>query len=77
MYVDADIGNPDETLAEEIAKIGKLPLANEPGTVWEYSRSTDVLARFVEVVSGMPIDRFLETRIFEPLKMKDTGFWVP
>ena len=38
MYVDADIGNPDETLAEEIAKLGKLPLANEPGTVWEYSR---------------------------------------
>jgi CubicO group peptidase (beta-lactamase class C family) len=77
MYVDAGIGNPDETLADEVTKIGKLPLANEPGTVWEYSRSTDVLARFVEVVSDMPIDRFLQKRIFEPLRMKDTGFWVP
>jgi CubicO group peptidase (beta-lactamase class C family) len=77
MYVDAGIGSPDDTLADEVTKIGKLPLANEPGTVWEYSRSTDVLARFVEVVSDMPIDRFLQTRIFEPLRMKDTGFWVP
>ena len=76
MYRDADIGNPDETLAELVANIGRLPLASEPGTVWEYSRSTDVLARLVEVVSGMPIDRFLETRIFAPLGMKDTGFWV-
>jgi CubicO group peptidase (beta-lactamase class C family) len=77
MYRDADIGNPDETLAELIAKIGRLPLASEPGTVWEYSRSVDVLARLVEVVSKMPIDRFLETRILAPLGMKDTGFWVP
>jgi CubicO group peptidase (beta-lactamase class C family) len=76
MYRDADIGNPEETLAELVAKVGRLPLASEPGTVWEYSRSTDVLARFVEVVSGMPINRFLETRIFAPLGMKDTGFWV-
>jgi len=73
MYRDADIGNPDETLAELVAKIGRLPLASEPGTAWEYSRSTDVLARLVEVVSGMPVDRFLETRIFAPLGMKDTG----
>src|SRR5258708_17017322 len=76
MYVDAGIGNPDETLAEMVTKIGKLPLAAEPGTVWEYSRSTDVLGRLVEVVSGLTIDRFLETRIFEPLGMKDTSFWV-
>ena len=76
MYRDAELGNPDETLAELVAKIGKLPLASEPGAVWEYSRSTDVLARLVEVVSGMPLDRFLQTRIFVPLGMKDTGFWV-
>jgi len=76
MYRDANIPNPDETLAELVAKIGRLPLVSEPGTVWEYSRSTDVLGRLVEVVSGMPIDRFLETRIFAPLGMKDTGFWV-
>jgi CubicO group peptidase (beta-lactamase class C family) len=77
MYVDAGIGNPNDTLAEMVAKVGKLPLVAEPGTVWEYSRSTDVLARLVEVVSGLTIDRFLEARIFEPLDMKDTGFWVP
>jgi CubicO group peptidase (beta-lactamase class C family) len=77
MYVDAGIGNPQDTLAEMVAKIASLPLASEPGTVWEYSRSVDVLARLVEVVSGLPIDRFLASRIFEPLRMKDTGFWVP
>jgi CubicO group peptidase (beta-lactamase class C family) len=76
IYVDAGIGNPDDTLAEMVTKIGKLPLVAEPGTVWEYSRSTDVLARLVEVVSGLTIDRFLENRIFEPLGMKDTSFWV-
>ncbi|HYZ39301.1 MAG TPA: serine hydrolase domain-containing protein [Stellaceae bacterium] len=53
-----------------------MPLASEPGSIWEYSRSIDVLAHLVEVISGMPIDRFLETRIFAPLGMKDTGFWV-
>jgi CubicO group peptidase (beta-lactamase class C family) len=47
MYEDAGIGNPDNTLVEMVTKIGKLPLAAEPGTVWEYSRSTDVLARLV------------------------------
>jgi CubicO group peptidase (beta-lactamase class C family) len=77
MYVDAGIGNPEDSLAEMVAKIARLPLAYQPGTVWEYSRSADVLARLVEVVSGQPIDRFLASRIFVPLGMKDTGFWVP
>jgi CubicO group peptidase (beta-lactamase class C family) len=77
MYVDAGIGSPGDTLADMVAKIAKLPLASEPGTLWEYSRSIDVLARLVEVVSGLPIDRFLASRIFEPLGMMDTGFWVP
>jgi CubicO group peptidase (beta-lactamase class C family) len=77
MYVDAGIGNPEDSLAQMVAKIARLPLAYQPGTVWEYSRSVDVLARLVEVVSGQPIDRFLASRIFVPLGMKDTGFWVP
>ena len=77
MYAEAKIGDPSGTLSELVSKIGKLPLASEPGSVWEYSRSTDVLARLVEVVSGMPIDKFLEERIFKPLGMNDTGFWVP
>jgi CubicO group peptidase (beta-lactamase class C family) len=70
MYVDAGIGNPEDTLAEMVAKIARLPLAYQPGTVWEYSRSLDVLARLVEVVSGQPIDRFLASRIFVPLGMR-------
>ena len=77
MYVDAGIGNPEDSLAELVAKLARLPLAYQPGTVWEYSRSVDVLARLVEVVSGQSIDRFLASRIFVPLGMKDTGFWVP
>lgn len=77
MYADAHIGDPNESLSELVAKLGTLPLANQPGSIWEYSRSADVLARLVEVVSGVPIDRFLRERIFEPLGMTDTGFWVP
>jgi CubicO group peptidase (beta-lactamase class C family) len=75
-YQEAGIRDTDQTLAEMTEKLGKLPLAYQPGTRWEYSRSTDVLGRLLEVVSGMPLDRFLEERIFIPLKMKDTGFYV-
>lgn len=58
-------------------KLGRLPLAFEPGEDWRYGVSTDVLGRVVEVVSGQPLDEFLQTRIFEPLGMPDTGFYVP
>jgi len=68
----------DRTLAEFVTSIAKLPLAYQPGEVWEYSDwGMDVLARVVEVVSEQPFDRFLETRIFKPLGMIDTGFYVP
>jgi CubicO group peptidase (beta-lactamase class C family) len=53
-----------------------LPLLFEPGSEWNYSVASDVLGRVVEVVSGQPLDRFLEERIFGPLGMADTGFWV-
>jgi CubicO group peptidase (beta-lactamase class C family) len=53
-----------------------LPLLFEPGTEWNYSVASDVLGRVVEVVSGQPLDRFLDERIFGPLGMADTGFWV-
>jgi CubicO group peptidase (beta-lactamase class C family) len=53
-----------------------LPLLFEPGTGWNYSVASDVLGRVVEVVSGQPLDRFLDERIFGPLGMADTGFWV-
>ena len=62
------------TQAEALAK---LPLMNQPGSTWDYSRSTDVLGRIVEVVTGHTLGEELASRIFEPLGMKDTGFSVP
>jgi CubicO group peptidase (beta-lactamase class C family) len=60
-----------------IAALGKLPLEFSPGEAWNYSVSTDVLGAVVERVAGMPLDRVFEERIFAPLGMADTGFWVP
>jgi CubicO group peptidase (beta-lactamase class C family) len=59
-----------------VAKLGEIPLRDHPGARWNYSMSTDVLGRLVEVVSGMPFDAFLRTRIFEPLGMRDTEFRI-
>jgi CubicO group peptidase (beta-lactamase class C family) len=77
MYTDAGADSDDLTNAELVERLGKLPLAYQPGTTWEYSRSTDVLGRVVEVVSGTTLGIFLEERIFRPLGMKDSGFFVP
>jgi CubicO group peptidase (beta-lactamase class C family) len=57
--------------------IAKLPLAYQPGSTWDYSNSTDVLGRVIEVVSGQSLVQFLKARLFEPLGMKDTSFYVP
>jgi CubicO group peptidase (beta-lactamase class C family) len=67
----------DGTIAESVERLAKQPLLFNPGERWEYSLGVDVLGRLVEVVSGMPFDEFLRTRIFEPLAMKDTYFFVP
>lgn len=67
----------DETIGEAIDRLGKLPLHGQPGEQWQYGYSTDVLGRLVEVVSGMPLDRFMAERIFQPLKMPDTSFFLP
>lgn len=67
---------PAVDLAGACAFWADTPLLFEPGTEWNYSVATDVLGRLVEVVSGMPLDEFLRTRIFEPLGMTDTGFWA-
>jgi CubicO group peptidase (beta-lactamase class C family) len=67
----------DNTLAEFVTSLADFPLAHQPGEVWEYSWGVDVLARVVEVASSQPFDRFLENRIFGPLHMVDTGFYVP
>jgi CubicO group peptidase (beta-lactamase class C family) len=65
------------TIQETVSKLATIPLKCQPGSVWQYGLSTDVLGRFIEVVSGQPLDEFLEQRIFSPLGMKDTGFFLP
>jgi CubicO group peptidase (beta-lactamase class C family) len=75
-YQERGVRNPNWTLAEMTEALASLPLAFEPGTAWEYSMATDVLARVIEVTSGKSIDVFLRERIFEPLGMIDTGFVV-
>lgn len=67
---------PGVDLAAAVDHWASLPLLFEPGTEWNYSYSTDVLGRLVEVWSGMPLDEFLRTRILEPLGMTDTTFHV-
>jgi len=76
-YVDAKFGDLKDTNATLVSKLSRLPLVYQPGTTWEYSVSTDVLGRIVEVVSGEPLDRFVAQRITDPLKMRDTGFSAP
>ncbi len=76
-YRDANIFDPNQTTAEFVTKLSRLPLNNHPGEVWDYSMSTDVLGRIVEVVSGMALDEFIAARITGPLGMHDTGFTVP
>ncbi len=65
-----------KSLAEMVATIAHLPLLHQPGEVWEYSVSTDVLGRIVEVVSGMDLSAFVAEHITRPLKMNDTGFYL-
>jgi len=71
------LGHEGDILGEKIDVLGKLPLKNEPGERFTYGLSIDVLGRFVEVMSGMPLDKFFRTRIFDPLGMVDTYFEVP
>jgi len=65
------------TPREETERLASVPLAFQPGTTWNYSLSVDVLGRVVEAASGKRLGEFLEERLFAPLKMKDTAFYVP
>ncbi len=65
------------TLEENIRKLAGLPLHHHPGERYTYSEGIDVLGYFIEVMSGMPLDEFFHTRIFEPLGMNDTWFYLP
>ncbi len=71
------LGDFSIDLEEFCHRVSQLPLAYHPGTSWRYSVATDVCARLVEVLSGQRFDHFLAQRIFTPLAMVDTDFWVP
>ncbi|MHC1730825.1 MAG: serine hydrolase domain-containing protein [Bacteroidales bacterium] len=75
MYTAAKLNSG--SLKDMIQKLAEIPLLYQPGTKWHYSYSADVLGYLVEVVSGKPLDVFMRERIFIPLRMKDTDFYVP
>ena len=74
---EADLLNVDNTLEEMIKRVAKLPLNAQPGSEFHYSISVDIQGYIVQKLSGMPFEEFLEKRIFKPLNMVDTGFYVP
>jgi len=76
-YRRLGIGDRTGTLGGMIEKLAELPLEFSPGTAWNYSHSTDVVGYLVQEISGQRLDRFLQERIFDPLGMTDTAFWVP
>lgn len=76
-YVAANILDDSGTLKDMIDKLARIPLRQQPGTLWHYSVSVDVQGYLVEVLSGMPFDQFLQERLFGPLGMNDTAFYVP
>lgn len=81
-YVDSlyrvnKVGDWEQTLASQVQVLAKMPLNFQPGTKWEYGLSIDVAGYLVEVLSGITLDKYFQTRVFDPLKMNDTGFFVP
>jgi CubicO group peptidase (beta-lactamase class C family) len=76
LYRDKGLVRGDFTNEEFCERLSKLPLMYEPATVWEYSHATDVLGRIIEIVSGRSLFAFLKERLFEPLGMEDTSFFV-
>jgi len=75
-YVDSHLFSTDVDNAEFAERIAKLPLVYQPGTTWDYSHSTDILGRVIEVVSGKSLYQFEKERLLDPLGMKDTSFYV-
>jgi CubicO group peptidase (beta-lactamase class C family) len=73
----ANVVNSNQTLAENVDAMAALPLMHQPGEVWEYSLSTDVLGRVVEIVEGASLGEVLRARLFGPLDMVDTAFFTP
>lgn len=77
LYRRRGVSAPDVDLEQFCDRLSGLPLLFSPGSQWSYSVATDVLGRLVELISGQRFDEFLRERIFEPLGMVDTAFWVP
>lgn len=75
-YLEANLGAGDPTTAEFVLRLAKLPLVYQPGTTWEYSQSTDVLGRVIEVVTGKSLHQALREMLLDPLGMVDTSFYV-
>jgi len=75
-YATQSAIRPDDTLESYINRIAALPLNYSPGEQWQYSHATDVVGRLVEIISGQSLDEFLKERIFEPLGMHDTHFFL-
>src|SRR5436305_14844870 len=76
-YANAKIYGGDFNNAEFAERIAQLPLAEQPGTLWDYGHSTDVLGRVVEVIAGKSLLQFEKERLLEPLGMTDTAVYVP
>ncbi|MFD2721694.1 serine hydrolase domain-containing protein [Hymenobacter monticola] len=76
-HIPSGIGTPAGSLAKAMDALGPLPLMHQPGERFTYGLSVDVLGRLIEVLSGQPLDKYLRTRLFEPLGMKDTWFYLP
>jgi CubicO group peptidase (beta-lactamase class C family) len=75
--ITAGIGVQDDNLLDAMNRLAKLPLMHQPGEKWTYGLNSDLLGCLVEVLSGMTLNDFFRTRIFEPLGMKDTYFYIP
>ncbi len=80
-YKEANIASGllpfDGTIGESVRRLARLPLLFNPGERWNYGLNVDVLGHLIEVISGKPLDQFLKERVFEPLGMQDTFFYVP
>ena len=75
--VGSGLKQQEGTIGEAVKRLATIPLLFQPGDYWEYSLADDVLGRLVEVVSGMPFDKFLQERLFQPLGMRDTLLLSP
>ena len=76
LYVQANVLDRNSTLKDMVVKLGAIPLRQQPGSAWHYSVAVDVQGYLVEVLAGKPFDTVLKERVFDPLGMNDTGFWI-